>query len=330
MPAIKIDKKILVIKGYDDEIDVDYFEIIEDVDSENIHILEIDKKEIDKKDTNDTTISQTSVEIKIDENNDHKFLDEKGSIQEYEVVSGDTIEKIAEKFNVTPETILWANDLKKTSQIHVGQKIVIIPVSGASYLIKSGDTISQISEKFNISQKELIEFNKLEDGKIQIGEVIIIPGAKRSVEKKDKEKEDNKNTKKEDKKNNKKEKKDKGGKNENKRYFIRPVKNGIKTQGIHGHNAVDIASAEGTAIIASADGVVSLIRGGDAWNGGYGNYIVLNHKNGVQTLYAHLSKIEVDKGDKIKQGQKIGEMGNTGRSTGTHLHFEIRGAKNPF
>jgi murein DD-endopeptidase MepM/ murein hydrolase activator NlpD len=66
------------------------------------------------------------------------------------------------------------------------------------------------------------------------------------------------------------------------------------------------------------------------WNGGYGNYIVIRHGNGVQTLYAHLSSVSVAPGAYVAQGQTIGGMGNTGKSTGTHLHFEVRGGSNPF
>ncbi len=81
--------------------------------------------------------------------------------------------------------------------------------------------------------------------------------------------------------------------------------------------------------MASADGQVIIARMG-GWNGGYGNYIVVRHGNGTQTLYAHNSKNNVSAGDSVSQGEVIGAVGNSGKSTGSHLHFEIRGAKNPF
>ena len=81
-----------------------------------------------------------------------------------------------------------------------------------------------------------------------------------------------------------------------------------------------MASAEGDVLISKSSG----------WNGGYGEYVVIKHANGTQTLYAHMSGVSVSVGDHVDQGQTIGNMGSTGKSTGTHVHFEIRGARNPF
>ena len=102
-----------------------------------------------------------------------------------------------------------------------------------------------------------------------------------------------------------------------------------KTQGLHGYNGVDIGAPNGTPIIAAAGGSVVVSRN-SGWNGGYGNYIVIKHENGTQTLYAHMSEIVVVSGQSIVQGQVVGSVGSTGKSTGSHLHFEVRGAKNPF
>ena len=110
---------------------------------------------------------------------------------------------------------------------------------------------------------------------------------------------------------------------------MRPVVGGIKTQGIHGHNGVDLASYYGADIYASADGQV-IVAKSEGWNGGYGLYIVVKHNNGTQTLYSHLSAVLVSSGQSVEQGQVIGKMGSSGDSTGTHLHFEIRGARNSF
>ena len=112
-------------------------------------------------------------------------------------------------------------------------------------------------------------------------------------------------------------------------YYQRPVVGGVKTQDIHGHNAIDIGAPVGTPILAAASGEVVISRSG-GWNGGYGNYVAVRHSNGTQTLYAHNTSNVVGVGQKVVQGQVIGYIGSTGRSTGPHLHFEVRGAKNPF
>ncbi|MEK7135159.1 MAG: M23 family metallopeptidase, partial [Patescibacteria group bacterium] len=108
-----------------------------------------------------------------------------------------------------------------------------------------------------------------------------------------------------------------------------PIRGGLKSQGIHGHNGVDLAAPVGTPIVASADGKVILSRTG-GYNGGYGTYVVISHANGTQSLYAHMSANNVAVGEVVSQGQVIGAIGMTGKTTGPHIHFEIRGARNPF
>ena len=109
---------------------------------------------------------------------------------------------------------------------------------------------------------------------------------------------------------------------------MRPV-TGPRSQGIHGYNGVDIAGSCGGQIRAAAAGTV-IVSKGYGWNGGYGIYVVITHANGTQTLYAHNATNWVISGQYVAQGQIIGTVGSTGRSTGCHVHFEVRGAKNPF
>ncbi|MEN9604584.1 MAG: hypothetical protein RJB39_269 [Candidatus Parcubacteria bacterium] len=246
-------------------------------------------------------------------------LEEDGEIQEYVVVEGDTVDSISKKFNISADTILWANDLKRTSTIRVGQKLVVLPTTGVSYKIKAGDTVSEIADKFNISQRELVEFNDLQDGRLIIGDTIIIPGGTITPAA-------NAGSHTTPVKNVPKSSKNDAGIG----YFSRPMHGGIKTQGIHGHNGVDIAGTIGTPILAAREGTVTLVRGGSTWNGGYGNYVVVSHGGGVQTLYAHMNSITVNQGQTVSRGQQVGTLGNTGDSTGPHLHVEVRGAKNPF
>jgi murein DD-endopeptidase MepM/ murein hydrolase activator NlpD len=248
-----------------------------------------------------------------------QLSDDSGDIIEYEVLAGDNLSSIAQKFNITTDTILWANDLNSKSSIKVGQKLVILPVSGISYKVKSGDTVSGLAAKFNVPERDIVDFNKTEDNKLIIGESIVIPGAKVTIK--------NTNTVKNiSKPNNSSSKQSVSGGS-----MVKPIGYGsVKTQGIHGHNGVDFGAPIGTTVYAAMDGVVTLTKGGGGWNGGYGNYIVIKHANGVQTLYAHLDSISVNKGDTVNKSDVIGRSGNSGKSTGPHLHFEVRGARNPF
>ena len=110
-------------------------------------------------------------------------------------------------------------------------------------------------------------------------------------------------------------------------YFALPT-DGFNWGKLHDDNAVDIANACGTPVTAAAKGVVLAAAAG--WNGGYGTNATLEHPNGTQTRYAHLAELVVEQGDYLEQGQKLGLMGDTGETTGCHLHFEVQGAQNPF
>lgn len=114
-------------------------------------------------------------------------------------------------------------------------------------------------------------------------------------------------------------------------YYGNPVPGGIITQGIHPTNAVDIGAPSGTPIYAAAAGTVIVARAG-VWSkgGNYGNYVVISHPNKTQTLYAHQTRYVVAVGETVTKGQLIGYVGTTGDATGPHLHFEVRGAANPF
>lgn len=243
----------------------------------------------------------------------------------YVVRKGDTVEGIAKMFDVTPSTVRWANNIAKGQALKDGEVITILPISGVSHTVKKGDTIASIAKKYGGDKNEIAFFNGvgLEDS-LAVGEKIIIPdgevaevapkpksSAKYTINPVTKKKELIKGT--------------NGPKLSG--YFIKPA-NGIRTQGLHGRNGIDIGAPTGTPIYASASGTVIVANAG-GWGGGYGTYAVISHSNGTQTLYAHMSKISVARGDTVSQGEVIGYVGNTGRSTGPHLHFEVRGAKNP-
>ncbi|MES3031442.1 MAG: peptidoglycan DD-metalloendopeptidase family protein [Patescibacteria group bacterium] len=239
----------------------------------------------------------------------------------YTVRDGDTLSGIAQMFGVSVNTILWANDLPKGSAIKNGQTLVILPITGIRYTVKRGDTIKGIVLKYKANLEEVLEYNDLTvSSTIVVGDVIVIPDAEPTavpVSRLATSRQPATTA------------HDTNGPFYP-GYYIRPITGGSKTQGLHGHNAIDIGAAIGTSIRASAEGTVisSISNGG--YNGGYGNYVIISHDNGTQTLYAHNQKNFVKAGDRVEQGQLIAKVGNTGKSTGPHLHFEIRGAKNPF
>ena len=238
----------------------------------------------------------------------------------YVVRDGDSLGAIAKIFGVSTNTIRWANDISTGGTIKPGQTLIILPISGVRHLVKSGDTIKTIVAKYKADINEVLQYNSLRVGAVlAIGETLIIPdgevstvhpasaGAKKGSGLKLK-----------------------GTNGPNYQgYYMRPVAGGYRSQGLHGYNGVDIAAPYATPIVAAARGEVIISRVG-GWHGGYGNYIVIAHENGTQTLYAHLSHNIVSAGQVVEKGHLIALLGSSGNSTGPHVHFEIRGAKNPF
>lgn len=238
-----------------------------------------------------------------------------GQISIYVVRDGDSLGTIAKMYGVSVNTIVWANNLK-SGTISPGQKLIILPVSGIQYTIKKGDTVKSIAKKYKSDVGEILAYNGLsENTELVAGEEIIIPDGELApvpltpsarV-------------------------RGSSGVPNYAGYYMRPIsyEEGRRTQGLHGYNGVDIGASAGTPVHAAAAGTVIIGRF-SGWNGGYGKYVVIAHANGTQTLYGHLSAIGVNEGALVSQGQLVGLVGNTGRSTGPHLHFEVRGAKNPF
>ncbi len=254
-------------------------------------------------------------------NTSETFIDEgqsgTGQISVYVVRKGDTLSSVAKMFGVSSNTIVWANDLKSNT-LKKDQELVILPISGVRHIVKSGDTLASIAKKYKTDLDEILSYNDLSaSAKLKIGDEVIVPDGEIVVSVSSS-----------------------GSSGTGSSiganyptyagYYMRPVTGGRKTQGIHGQNGVDLGGLPvGSPVMASADGTV-IISKTSGWNGGYGLYIVVSHSNGTQTLYSHLSKVSVSTGQRVEQGQTIGAIGNTGKSTGPHLHFEIRGAKNPF
>lgn len=235
----------------------------------------------------------------------------------YTVHPGDTLSEIAQMFDVSVKTIVWANDLQN-GKIAPGQVLVILPITGIRHTVLKGETLASITKKYKGDADEILQYNDLASGDtLAVGTTIIIPDgeivapptpAKTSGRTSPL----------------------RGASGPNMDgYYNWPVNGGALTQGLHGYNGIDVGAPVGTNILASAGGVVIIARQG-GWNGGYGSYVVIQHGNGTQTLYAHASAVSVGVGDIVTMGQIIGRVGMSGKATGPHLHFEVRGAANPF
>jgi murein DD-endopeptidase MepM/ murein hydrolase activator NlpD len=260
----------------------------------------------------------------------------RNEVFKYTVKEGDTLIGIADKFGLKPETILWSNQFVLGDNPHniiAGQEINILPVDGAYHKWSAGDGLNGVAKFFNVSPEVIIEFpgNNLSQDEIgdwanpniEPGLWLVIPGGERefvswsapvipiddpsvakvlgpgaceSVTA--------------------------GAVGAG--VFIRPVDNyfisGYDYNPDANHSGIDLDGDEGDPVYAIDNGVV-VYAGWNKW--GYGNVIVINHGNGWQSLYAHLSGIYVGCGASVWQTNVIGAVGNTGRSSGPHLHFEM-------
>jgi len=246
------------------------------------------------------------------------------TISVYKVKPGDTLSQIAHMFDVSVNTIKWANDLE--GAVQPGDSLVILPISGIKHKVKSGGTIADIANKYKADGREIALFNGISvDTPLTLGQEIIVPNVD-LVQVEAKAKPKSKSIAKKSSITKSASSASSGSSN----WLIKPVNGAVRSQGIHGYNAVDLAAPAGTPIYAAGSGTVIIAKSGAGWNGGYGNYVVIKHSNGAQTLYAHMNTVVVSSGETVSQGEQIGSVGNTGKSTGSHLHFEVRGAKNPF
>lgn len=229
-------------------------------------------------------------------------------IIDYEVNSGDTLGSIAEKFGISVDTIKWANSLK-TEKLIPGQSLRIPPVTGIVHKVAAGDNIYSLAKKYKSDPQKIVnfpanDFADLDTFALNIGQVLFVPdGVKpeaapvfrsapvpQFIA-------------------------GAGGR------FMWPAQGQITQYPVSYHMALDIAN-RGLPPIAAGDGGTVAFSGCIKY--GYGCHIIINHGDGYQTLYGHMSSLSVSPGQSVGRGQVLGKMGSTGRSTGPHLHFEVR------
>lgn len=233
------------------------------------------------------------------------------SVINYTIKSGDTLASIAKNFGISVDTIKWANDLK-TETIHAGNTLKIPPVTGVVHKVVSGENVYTIAKKYKVDPQKIVnfpfnDFTDLDTFALASGQTLYVPdgvieeeqpkyaaaqmygqiqaGVKGSSQ------------------------------------FIWPTTGVITQYPIWYHMAMDIANPSLPPVLAADTGTV-IFSGCIAY--GYGCHVIIDHGNGYQSLYGHMSVLSVSPGQAVSQGQQIGKMGSTGRSTGPHLHFEIR------
>ena len=248
-----------------------------------------------------------------------------GEVVSHTVLEGETLGDIAKRYNLNPNTIMWENDLSNENSIKEGQTLRILPVDGVRHRVTRGDTIFTIAKKYGLDESaaQVIvdypfnDFLNDESFDLVVGQSIMVPGGVRPkvaavptavfslVSTPD------------------------AGTVSSTGQFVWPAAGGISQGYSVFHRAIDISNRGGGPILAADSGVVTT----SGWSSsGYGNHVVIDHGNGFITLYAHMSSLAVTAGQTVNQGNVLGQMGSTGRSTGVHLHFEVRtdgGLANP-
>lgn len=244
----------------------------------------------------------------------------RSEILKYSVQSGDTVSGIAQKFDIRPETIMWANSQLEDDpdQLTLGEMLIILPVNGVYHTVKAGETLESIAKKHSATANAIVSFelNGLQaDDALTAGQKVVVPGGKNALVQK-----------------------------QVRAYtgavpqsaargtgnFGWPVSGVITQKFWTFHQGIDVGAPLGTPVTAADAGFVTF-AGMDTT--GFGKMILIDHGNGFTTLYAHLDRFAVAVGDSVKKGQLIGRVGNTGRSTGPHLDFRIRQNgvwRNPF
>ncbi|WP_157152942.1 M23 family metallopeptidase [Brachyspira murdochii] len=224
---------------------------------------------------------------------------------EYIIEEGDNLTVISRKIGANLDTLVSVNKISNANRLRPGQKIIVPNRNGLLYTIKKGESLEDVTERYDVSLKRVLTFNKISDAAdIEAGDDIFLPGAKYTLD----------------------ERIDKFGQmfslpttitriSSVFGYRVHPI-TGVRTK----HMGVDIPGRLNTPVYAARKGKVIFA----GYSGGYGNLVIVRHDKGYTTYYGHLNSITTKAGANVGVGVMIGRMGSTGRSTGSHLHFEVR------
>ncbi len=261
---------------------------------------EIDEEE--KRIVNDVILDSPNHQGTNKQKKHHKLKSSKKKFAHHIVQKGESLWRISNKYSVPLYTILSANPQKRDQVIHPGDHLTIPTEVGIAYKVKRGDNLSRISKKYKISIKKIKNANEMSSYMLHQGQTIFLPNAKPLPIIRYKYR----------------------------NQFLWPVTGRITSRygwrkhpvsrERHFHQGIDIGARKGTRIKAVAKGVAIYADK----SGGYGQLVILRHKQGYLSVYAHCSKIYVGKGKIVKRGQVIAQVGSSGLTTGSHLHFEIK------
>lgn len=232
-------------------------------------------------------------------------LGEAVTFQTYTVKAGDSISTVSRKFGLSNiSTLIAVNDISNVRTLRSGQKLRIPSTDGLIHKVSGGESLNSLSVKYHVSVEELLDANDLDSDVLSKGMELFIPGARLDATSL---------------------KKAMG------ELFVYPITAAWRLTSRFGprkdpftgvassHTGIDMACPTGTPIRAAMSGTV-VVAG---WSNIFGNYVIINHGNGYQSLYGHMSKILAKKGQSVDSNTKIGLVGSTGYSTGPHLHFTV-------
>ena len=223
-------------------------------------------------------------------------------VTQYRAQPGDTLSKISSRFKLNIDTIVSWNGIRDGRGIAAGTVLDLPNADGLKYVVRRGDTLQGIARSWGVDFNGVLDWNRLSSSVIPVGQELFLPGARMNP-------------------------------NELNRIlgnlFMYPVQGRISSYfgerpdpftGVPNyHNGIDIVNKPGTPVLAAMAGTVADV----GFNYNYGNYVILKHAGQYQTLYGHLTRAIVARGQKLQQGEPLGELGSTGYSTGPHVHFSI-------
>ncbi len=221
---------------------------------------------------------------------------------EYTIEKGDTLWNIARQFDVDPDSIISCNVFSNVHAIHEGDVILIPNIRGIFVNVQDGDTIFQYSTKYEVAPDFIMEVNNLRTNELNPGMKLFLPGVQFSTMERAYALGEAFN-------------KPARGRLTSRYGYRRDPFTGKRSF----HRGIDIANRIGARVYAAQEGRV--VYSGPRY--GYGNAVIIEHRFGYKTLYGHLDELYVKRGQRVKSGQAIGTVGNSGRSTGPHVHFEV-------